>query len=375
MMILALGLLAQEPAASEAPLRRAIERSLPWLEREGVSWIKQRDCLSCHHVPFLLWSHEEARARGFALDAKKLAEWSDWSSRESVANRTKLKLTDAALEALKAEGVPAETLAKLAPLAKKVALKEAAFVKELAKLLGAAELETRQAALLQHAAREKGDGGGLDTMVQLLLAGSYAGEGAAGFAESTRLKILELQEPDGSWKPGGQLPRMNRSDVEGTELTTTWAAFALSQAKSKEGLDRALAFLKKAKPGETSEWLAVRLLAAGAAGGLEPVESLRKDLVGRQNADGGWSWRKGGASDAFATGQALYALDAADPAVPKARAFLVGAQGADGSWAVPPEPFTKPGATPAQLEKLEPIFRYWGSAWATIGLLRSIPAR
>lgn len=384
-MILALALLApscaaQEAASPEASIRRAVERSLPYLEREGVAWIRQRDCLSCHHVPFLLWSHEEARARGFAVDGKKLAEWTDWSSRESIANRTKLKMTDAALEALRTEALPAETSAKLVPLTKKVGLKETAFLKELEKLLSPGELEAHRAVLLKHASRDKGDGGGLDTLVQLLLAGSTSGSGRAEFAESTRLKILELQEPNGSWKPGGQLPSMNRSATEGTEMTTMWAALALSgtpDAKSRDGVDRALAFLRDAKPGQTSEWLALRLMVAKKLGG---PGTLQADLAGRQNADGGWAWRSGGSSDAFATGQALYALNvvgaaASDETVRKARSFLIETQGEDGSWAVPPLPLTQPGKKPEQLAKLEPIFRYWGTAWATIGLLRMLPSR
>ena len=56
LIALALSSLVQ---ASEDPARRAIERSLPYLEREGVAWIEKRACLSCHHVPFLLWSFRE----------------------------------------------------------------------------------------------------------------------------------------------------------------------------------------------------------------------------------------------------------------------------------------------------------------------------
>ena len=56
-------------------VRKADARSLPYLEKEGVAWIEKRNCLSCHHVPFLLWSHNEARARGITVDQKKLDGW------------------------------------------------------------------------------------------------------------------------------------------------------------------------------------------------------------------------------------------------------------------------------------------------------------
>ena len=80
-------------------------------------------------------------------------------------------------------------------------------------------------------------------------------------------------------------------------------------------------------------------------------------------------------SDAFATGQALYALAEAgrkpdDPAVAKARAFLARTQRADGSW----EMASRPGGPGGKSAKnLAPI-TYVGSAWAILGLIRSAPA-
>src|SRR5262245_50459296 len=84
MTLFALALLSalQTP---EDPTRRAIEKSLSYLEREGVAWIEKRACLSCHHVPFLLWSFREARDRGLAVDEKKLAGWAEWARGESLA--------------------------------------------------------------------------------------------------------------------------------------------------------------------------------------------------------------------------------------------------------------------------------------------------
>src|SRR5262245_587608 len=81
LIALALSSLVQ---SSEDPARRAIERSLPYLEREGVAWIEKRACLSCHHVPFMLWSFREARDRGVAIDEKKFAGWTEWARAESL---------------------------------------------------------------------------------------------------------------------------------------------------------------------------------------------------------------------------------------------------------------------------------------------------
>src|SRR5688572_17690956 len=190
--------LAPQDDASAA--RAAVEKSLPYLEKEGVAWIKQRDCLSCHQVTFLLWAHHEADAKGIRVDARKLAEWTDWSLRESTAQRVQLLLTPPLLD-----GLPAEVAAKLAPFTTKPelkgGLKEAAFVKELGKALSAEELHAHQSAVLQRAARAKGDGGGVDTMSQLLLAGVTGGDADREFVASTRAHLAGFQQPDGSWKP------------------------------------------------------------------------------------------------------------------------------------------------------------------------------
>src|SRR4051812_21946385 len=82
---------APVPAAA---VRKAVARSLPYLEKEGVAWIEKRNCLSCHHVPFLLWSHNEALARGIAVDREKLAGWIDWSLDSTLAQRGLFKLTE-----------------------------------------------------------------------------------------------------------------------------------------------------------------------------------------------------------------------------------------------------------------------------------------
>src|SRR5262245_60128352 len=129
MLLIALAL-SSWVQASEDPARRAVERSLPYLEREGVAWIEKRACLSCHHVPFLLWSFREARDRGLAVDGKKLAQWAEWARGESLG---------------------------------------------------------------------KSDGGSLDAMTSLLLAGTTS----ADLVEVARARIDDLPQPDGSWKPGG----------------------------------------------------------------------------------------------------------------------------------------------------------------------------
>ena len=64
------------------------------------------------------------------------------------------------------------------------------------------------------------------------------------------------------------------------------------------------------------------------------------ELLKRQNADGGWSQIPTLPSDAYATGQALYALresgvlKPSSPAYKKGAQFLIDTQYPDGSWFV-----------------------------------------
>src|SRR6478609_2114539 len=75
---------ADDPAqVNGTAVRDAVSRSLPFLEKEGVAWMKDRGCMSCHHVPLLLWSHRSAQAQGFTVDSQKLAEWDEWTRKDS----------------------------------------------------------------------------------------------------------------------------------------------------------------------------------------------------------------------------------------------------------------------------------------------------
>src|SRR5215471_13195051 len=79
---------ADDPAqVNDTAVRDAVSRSLPFLEKEGVAWMEDHRCMSCHHVPFLLWSHRSAQAQGFTVDSQKLAVWDEWTRKDSLANR------------------------------------------------------------------------------------------------------------------------------------------------------------------------------------------------------------------------------------------------------------------------------------------------
>ena len=105
------------------------------------------------------------------------------------------------------------------------------------------------------------------------------------------------------------------------------------------------------------------------------AKELLRELVAEQNADGGWGYVRGGTSYAHTTGECLYCLGVMglgenDAAVRRAWKHLVQTQQRDGWWHAPSrETFsTKP-------DKVHEPSIHWGTAWATIGLLQTLPKK
>ena len=104
-------------------------------------------------------------------------------------------------------------------------------------------------------------------------------------------------------------------------------------------VSRAADFLRSATPSDTQEqtFKLLGLLWAGAAPSEIAVQ--REALVALQREDGGWGQWPSMASDAYATGQALFALHAAGTAVDapvyrKGVSYLLATQLEDGTWFV-----------------------------------------
>src|SRR4029079_7658234 len=70
---------SRDAGATVGDVRAAITRSLPFLEDEGMAWMETRKCTTCHHVPMMLWTHREARQRGFAVDDEAMAKAQTWA--------------------------------------------------------------------------------------------------------------------------------------------------------------------------------------------------------------------------------------------------------------------------------------------------------
>jgi hypothetical protein len=327
MLALALLLVPTAPPAEPTPaakdVRAAVEKSLPVLEKSSAAWRADRKCVTCHQVPFTIWALNDAKARGLAVDAGKLDDLTKWAfdfctTAEYQGEKTggfHLTMVDMVLS--QATTAPRDDAVKA------YALFEPLFAKR--------------------------------------------------------------QKPDGSWREGNQV-KLAGAEREADEVDTMWTLLALRALDrlgdrlppdTRKGLaterDKALGFLKDAKPGKRLDWLALRMLVAQEYETPAKAAELLKELRGQQNADGGWGYVRAGASYPHTTGEVLYALGrmavpADDPAVRRAAKYLIDTQQPDGSWkALSRQAFiTKP-------DKITPISVHWGTAWATIGLLGALP--
>lgn len=303
---LILCLLAVATAASAEEALDIAKRSLPFIKEKGLGWIEDRQCASCHQIPSMLWSLNSAARAGLDAERKETTEWTPWAADWRHWNQTKEK-----------GGV------------------------------------------------DKVSAGNIDTMVWLLLGRDAAVSPAPAWTGEFHAQILKNQQPDGSWKAGGQLPLGKRPARETVEVTTMWTLLALKSYAGEEVpaevQKRADDFLAKAQPGASTEWHAVRLLSKSED------TALRDALLKFQHDDGGWAWLASDPSDAFGTGLALYAL--AKSGLPdehdarkKALAFLKNTQAPEGSWPVP-------STRKQDKNKINKTAIYWGTAWAVIGLV------
>lgn len=152
-----------------------------------------------------------------------------------------------------------------------------------------------------------------------------------------------IQGADGQWYNNLPRPPMQTDDIGATAL----AVHALQRyplpgrkAQLARQVDRARQWLWTVKP-QNNEGRIYQLLGLAWAGEeAARLQPLAKSLLAQQSADGGWSQLLGLKPDAYATGQALYALrvaaklDRLHPNVDRGMLFLLETQLADGTWHV-----------------------------------------
>lgn len=162
------------------------------------------------------------------------------------------------------------------------------------------------------------------------------------YTDAVARLLMATQAEDGHWEASEtRRPPMGTGEFQAAALAIytlrRYAPDGHEQAADKS-IARAVAWLAIARP-ETTQDRAFHLLGL-AWGGAKPDPEAAHGLMALQRSDGGWSQLPGLDSDAYASGQALYALlEAAEipgthPGVQKGVTFLLRSQAGDGSWHV-----------------------------------------
>lgn len=330
-VLAALGVGPPKQGPPEAPPaldqgRRAVERGLVFLEKDAVKWREERICATCHHGTMTVWALSEAKNQGYTVDAKALADAIGWTKDRFVPRFSKPRDTRPGWNLVSVPAIYLGVMSQNLPILSRDEVNQVA------------------------------------------------------------LHLERHQEEDGAWlppPPGNGAPPI----WESRETLALWALLAWEPrvpsdpkeaVAARDKREKAAEWLSKAKATETVQATALRLLLDVRTGkSAEQTQAGVVRLLQRQNSDGGWSQVEDLPSDAFTTGQVLWVLSFAGvkndrSEIARAVAFLVANQREDGSWRMTSR--NHPGVKTTRNPIRNPVpITYFGSGWATLGLVRSVP--
>lgn len=277
---------------SQAPAEAA-RKSLARIDSSMKTFTQRTGCASCHNEGFQRWTTGFARERGLKVDEET----------------TKLQ-TQRVLGEI--EGRKAVFLR---------ALKDPQAMREVAGPFGDATPQ----------------------FTSVLMGLAAHGQPATEGVTAATMVLAQMQTPDGSWRYD-----MPRGPMQSSHFTMTAMALRILATygvgehapEVAQRTARAKAWLLTA-PARSTEDRAFRLLGlqwAGASAGER--EAAVRDLLATQRADGGWSQGGKLKSDAYATGQALFALNeggevaVTEPVYRRGVEFLLRTQDDTGTWYV-----------------------------------------
>lgn len=318
---------ARVEPVEEAELRTAAAKAIKLIQHSQVVWYKKETCTSCHHQLLPEIPLNLARERGVSFD--------ETIARDATASAfAYLKDLDAAVQGYD-------------------------YIDVIA------------------------DGWGL-------VAGHAAGISPSLATAAYAQFIASRQLPDGSWPTIDVRPPQSNS----TFTTTAVCAQALqhylpeqSKDEKETGVRRAREWLLKAQP-RTTEDRAYQLLGLRWTGANDNArQKAARQLLAEQREDGAWAQLLGAASDAYATGEVLFALHegvglpTGDAAYQRGLRFLLQTQKPDGSWRItsrlhPPAPVSPPYVnTEFPPYQHDQFISMMGTTWAASALLEAIPSR
>lgn len=221
-----------------------------------------------------------------------------------------------------------------------------------AKPLGAKadyDLEAREARITgslrgsrkEHLFQVQDPNAGVDGMEFSVLQMASAGLPPTLAADAMVHHIAAMQRKEGDWPNYG----VARPPLEDGGFSHTAKGIRVlrvypipgRKAEFDERVARGAAWLEQAEP-LTTEDRGMQILGIVWAGQGAPAKRVQ-ELAGRQRADGGWGQTDQLPSDAYATGEALWALHEAgmagsEPVFRRGVEYLLRTQAADGSWHV-----------------------------------------
>ena len=208
---------------------------------------------------------------------------------------------------------------------------------------------------------------------------------ANAYTDAAVRVIKAMQTPAGNWSGNeSRRPPMNAGEFQAAAV----CIYALKhytpeggEATTAQAIARAVQWLEHATP-QTTQDRAFHALALAWAGGDATASAARsaRALLATQRPDGGWSQLPAMATDAYATGQALFALATAakmspmEPAFQKGIDYLLRTQAADGTWHVQTrsiwlQPYFESGFPYGRDQFISTA----GTAWAAMALAAAAP--
>ena len=318
---------AAETSPAPRTPRDAVGKALAFLAEDTVKWRKERGCATCHHGTLTVWALSEAQKQGYPVGAEALADTVQWTKAQFVPRLIQPRDPRPGWNLVNTAGIYLGLMSQDLPILSRDEINQVAV----------------------HLARH--------------------------------------QEEDGAWilppPKNGAPPIWESRETLALLAYLAWEAYVpvnpQEAAAARTSREKAATWLREAPSSDSSQALTFRLLLDVRTG--KPAEQTQPAidrLLKRQNADGGWSQTQNLSSDAYATGQSLYALSQAgvkndQPGIARAVSFLVATEREDGSW--PMTSRNHPGVETTRNPIRNPVpITYFGSAWATLGLVRFVPA-
>jgi ankyrin repeat protein len=309
------------PAAS---VRAAIERALPLLQQSDVTFVKKSGCVSCHNNSLTAMTVTAARQRNVRVDDAITADQRQRITQylESWRNRT-----------LQGVGIP----------------------------------------------------GDADTISYLLNGLAAAGQAPGLETDAQAMFLKRAQFADGHWETFANRPPIESSAMEVTALSLHAMQVYAPPARRAE-FDHAIAagaaWLQAATPRVNEDRVFQLLGMKWTNAPKASIAAAASALLREQRSDGGWAQLPTLESDAYATGQALYAMVESgammpgDPAYRRGVDFLLKRQLSDGSWfvrtrAIPIQPLFDAGFPHGP----DAFISAAGTNWAALALTAGLSGR